>query len=312
MKYVFGPVPSRRLGRSLGISPIPPKTCNYSCIYCQLGRTSVLTNERKMFFPVQKIIQEVKKALEKEHVIDYITIVGDGEPTLYLGLGELIEEIKKITNIPVAVITNGALLYDQEVRKELLLSDVVLPTLDAVEDRMFRIINRPHKNLKLELIIEGMRKFREEFSNQIWMEVMLVKDKNDSKETTLAIKEILDELKVDKTFINVPIRPPAESWVEIPTNEVLAEAQRNLNAESIAHFENLLIESVDRDASPEDQILSITKRHPLREDQIMTLFPNLNEEEIKKMLERMSKKGLIKIEKYMNHRFWTAKEEKKK
>ncbi len=312
MKYVFGPVPSRRLGRSLGISPIPPKTCNYSCIYCQLGRTSVLTNERKMFFPVQNIVKEVKKALEKEHVIDYITIVGDGEPTLYLGLGELIEEIKAFTNIPVAVITNGALLYDQEVRKELLLSDVVLPTLDAVEERMFRIINRPHKDLKLELIIEGMRKFREEFSNQIWMEVMLVKDKNDSKETTLAIKEILDELKVDKTFINVPIRPPAESWVEIPTNEVLAEAQRNLNAESIAHFENLLIESVDRDASPEEQILSITKRHPLREDQIMTLFPNLNEEEIKKMLEGMSKKGLIKIEKYMNRRFWTAKEEKKK
>ncbi|TET74340.1 MAG: radical SAM protein [Candidatus Heimdallarchaeota archaeon] len=312
MKYVFGPVPSRRLGRSLGISPIPPKTCNYSCIYCQLGRTSVLTNERKMFFPVQNIVKEVKKALEKEHVIDYITIVGDGEPTLYLGLGELIEEIKAFTNIPVAVITNGALLYDQEVRKELLLSDVVLPTLDAVEERMFRIINRPHKDLKLELIIEGMRKFREEFSNQIWMEVMLVKDKNDSKETTLAIKEILDELKVDKTFINVPIRPPAESWVKIPTNEVLAEAQRNLNAESIAHFENLLIESVDRDASPEEQILSITKRHPLREDQIMTLFPNLNEEEIKKMLEGMSKKGLIKIEKYMNRRFWTAKEEKKK
>jgi len=312
MKYVFGPVPSRRLGRSLGISPIPPKTCNYSCIYCQLGRTSVLTNERKMFFPVQNIVKEVKKALEKEHVIDYITIVGDGEPTPYLGLGELIEEIKTFTNIPVAVITNGALLYDQEVRKELLLSDVVLPTLDAVEERMFRIINRPHKDLKLELIIEGMRKFREEFSNQIWMEVMLVKDKNDSKETTLAIKEILDELKVDKTFINVPIRPPAESWVEIPTNEVLAEAQRNLNAESIAHFENLLIESVDRDASPEEQILSITKRHPLREDQIMTLFPNLNEEEIKKMLEGMSKKGLIKIERYMNHRFWTAKEEKKK
>ena len=312
MKYVFGPVPSRRLGRSLGISPIPPKTCNYSCIYCQLGKTSVLTNDRKMFFPVQNIVQEVKKALEKEHVIDYITIVGDGEPTLYLGLGELIEEIKKITNIPVAVITNGALLYNQEVRKELLLSDVVLPTLDAVEERMFRIINRPHKDLKLELIIEGMRKFREEFSNQIWMEVMLVKDKNDSKETILAIKEILDELKVDKTFINVPIRPPAESWVEIPSNEVLAEAQKILNAESIAHFENLLIESVDRDASPEDQILSITKRHPLREDQIMTLFPNLNEEEIKKMLDGMSKKGLIKIEKYMNHRFWTAKEEKKK
>lgn len=312
MKYVFGPVPSRRLGRSLGISPIPPKTCNYSCIYCQLGKTSVLTNDRKMYFPVKNIVQEVKKALEKEHVIDYITIVGDGEPTLYLGLGELIEEIKTFTNIPVAVITNGALLYDQEVRKELLLSDVVLPTLDAVEERMFRIINRPHKDLKLELIIEGMRKFREEFSNQIWMEVMLVKDKNDSKETTLAIKDILDELKVDKTFINVPIRPPAESWVEIPSNEVLAEAQKILNAESIAHFENLLIESVDRDASPEDQILSITKRHPLREDQIMTLFPNLNEEKIKKMLDGMSKKGLVKIEKYMNHRFWTAKEEKKK
>ena len=310
MKYVFGPVPSRRLGRSLGISPIPPKTCNFSCVYCQLGRTAVLTNDRKMFFPVQDIIQEVKVALEKDHVIDYITIVGDGEPALYLGLGELIKEIKKITKIPIAVITNGALLYKQDVRKELILSDVVLPTLDAVEEKMFRIINRPHRDLKLKFIIEGMKKFRKEFSNQIWIEVMLVKDKNDSKEIAEAIKKILDEIKVDKTFINVPIRPPAESWVKIPSNERLAEAQRILNAESITHFDSLLIESVDREASPEDQILGITKRHPLREDQIMTLFPDLNEEEIKKMLNQMCEKGLLDIESYMNHRFWTAKEKK--
>ncbi|MHA1407905.1 MAG: radical SAM protein [Candidatus Heimdallarchaeaceae archaeon] len=173
MKYVFGPVPSRRLGRSLGISPIPFKTCNFSCIYCQLGRTNNFTNERKEFYPVEDIAQEVEEALNQGFNLDFITIVGDGEPTLYKSLGTLILSIKELTSIPIAVITNGALLYQEKVREDLLDADVVLPTLDVYNEKLFRIINRPHKELKFEKIIEGFRKFREEFKKQIWIEVML-------------------------------------------------------------------------------------------------------------------------------------------
>jgi len=143
MKYVYGPVPSRRLGISLGISPIPKKTCNYSCIYCQLGRTDIMTNTRKMFFPVQKIMSEFNEVLKKRIFFDVITIVGEGEPTLYLGLGELISEIKGKTDKPVALITNGALLYDRDLRREAAKADIVLPTLDAYDEASFRKINRP-------------------------------------------------------------------------------------------------------------------------------------------------------------------------
>ena len=140
MKYVFGPVPSRRLGRSLGISPIPEKTCNYTCIYCQLGRTTHFTNTRKKFFPVEDILVELEKALEQEREIDFITIVGEGEPTLYEDLGLLISKTKNLTSKPIAVITNGALLYKEDVRKNLLEADVIMPTLDAYSEKMFRKI----------------------------------------------------------------------------------------------------------------------------------------------------------------------------
>ena len=134
LKYIFGPVPSRRLGKSLGISPIPRKTCNYSCIYCQLGRTDKMTGERKEFFPLKDIINEFKEYLKESFDFDVITIVGEGEPTLYSKLGELIKEVKKITDKPVAVITNGALLSSKEVRDELMNADIVLPSIDGYNE----------------------------------------------------------------------------------------------------------------------------------------------------------------------------------
>ena len=310
MKYIFGPVPSRRLGRSLGISPIPAKTCNYSCVYCQLGRTTNFTNKRTMFFPPNEVIEEVKEAIEKEKKIDFITIVGDGEPTLYLGLGDIIQGIKKITNIPIAVITNGGLLFQEEVRKDLLEADIVMPTFDAPDEKLFRMINRPHKDITLEKLINGLKKFRKEYNGKIWLEVMLVKDKNSDPQIVSKINEIIQEWGIERVYINVPIRPPAESWVEIPSSLELHEAQKILNAESIAHYEEILIESVDRDSTNEEIILEITGRHPLREDQVITLFPNLSEREVLELLEEMKKKQKIVDVIYNNRKFWTIRKQK--
>ena len=304
MKYVFGPVPSRRLGRSLGISPIPPKTCNYSCVYCQLGRTTNFTNKRLMFFPPDEIIEEVKAALEKEKKIDFITIVGDGEPTLYLGLRQLIQGIKNITRIPIAIITNGALLYQDVVRKDLLDADVVMPTFDAPNETLFRMINRPHKDITLEKLIEGLKIFRTEYKGEIWLEVMIIKEKNSNLQTISQIKDIIRDFKADKIYINVPIRPPAESWVEIPSSFDLHEAQKILNAENIAHYEEILIESVNKEASSDEIILEITERHPLREDQILSLFPNLTEKEVLKTLKEMKKNQKIEDIIYNKRKFW--------
>ena len=303
-QYVFGPVPSRRLGKSLGISPIPSKTCNFTCIYCQLGRTTNFTNKREEFYPLYEIVDEFKAALKQKIVFDYVTIVGDGEPTLYNRLGELISSIKTITSKPVAVITNGALLYEKSVRKDLLEADIVMPTLDAFNEKMFRIINRPHKELKLDKIIEGMRFFRKDYKNQIWMEVMLIKDKNDSQESLKEIRNIIDSIGVDKTFINIPIRPPAENWVEIPSKEKLALAKEILGAESISHNDEKQVESLDVLADYETKILHISQRHPLREEQIFTLFPDLQKGEVLQILKKMENEGKIHLRIYNKKRFW--------
>ena len=308
MKYVYGPVPSRRLGKSLGISPIPDKTCNYTCVYCQLGRTTHFTNERQLFYPVEEVLKEVQEALQQEKDIDFITIVGEGEPLLYKGIGLLVTQLKQLSSIPIAIITNGALLSQEEVRKELLQTDVILPTLDAYSEEQFRKINRPHKEIKLVEVIEGLKEFRKIFHNQIWLEVMLVKDLNDDINSINEIKKIIDEINVDRVYLNVPIRPPAESWVEIPPSNRLIIAQEILKAESIAHFEELLIESVDRESAPFEQILNILKRHPLRNEQIYTLFPSMDKGEIDSMLNEMISNKLIEAVEYNNKTFWERKQ----
>lgn len=173
-KYIYGPVPSRRLGISLGVSPIPKKTCNYSCIYCQLGRTKPMTNSRKMFFSVEEIIHEFDDLIQNNIYFDVVTIVGEGEPTLYLGLGKIIAEIKKRVKKPVAVITNGALLYDKTVRQELLQADIVLPSMDAFDEASFEMINRPYKNMIYKDVYSGLIEFSKIYQGQLWLEIMVI------------------------------------------------------------------------------------------------------------------------------------------
>ena len=216
MKYVFGPVPSRRLGRSLGIDPIPLKTCNWNCVYCQLGRTAPLTGGRGNYAPGGEIVEEVRQALEPHRSIevDWLTFVGSGEPALHGSLGWMIRRVKALASTPVAVITNGSLLYRPEVREELSAADAVLPSLDAGTDSLYRAINRPHPAYTFDRLVDGLVEFRHGYTGKLWIEVMLVRDLNDSEAALQDLAAVLSRIEPDEVHISLPLRPPAESWVE--------------------------------------------------------------------------------------------------
>jgi len=306
MKYVYGPVPSRRLGNSLGIDPIPSKTCNYQCIYCQLGKTTNFTNTRKNFFPKEEIIAELERAIElHENSIDYITFVGSGEPTLYKDLKLLILTAKELTEKPVCVITNGSLLYQQEVQKALICSDIVLPSLYAGEEKSFIKINRPHPSINFERLIQGFIDFRKIYEGKFWIEVMLMKGINDTKEELLKIKETLDLIKPDRIDINVPIRPPVEKWVKIPGKNIISvldEIFGDYNNINFPEEGSFSIYSLDF----EKEVLSIIERHPLRQDQIIKTFSasGLSKDEIILNLNNLKSEKKIKKYYYNKQIFW--------
>lgn len=214
MRYIFGPVASRRLGRSLGIDLVPYKTCSFDCLYCELGTTTHLTLERKTYSDPQEIIDELKGYLKKLALQpDYITLGGSGEPTLHDHLGKIIAEIKKLTSIPVAVLTNSSLLYRDDVKEALLRADVILPSLDTVSPSLFASLNRPHPALNVKKIIQGLIDFRKLFTGQIWLEILFCRGVNDSQEEVMRLQEVIREINPDKIQLNTLDRPPAEDSV---------------------------------------------------------------------------------------------------
>ena len=198
MNYIYGPIPSRRLGISLGISPIPKRTCNYACVYCQLGHTDHMTNTRKSFFDVDAILNEFNDIKKTNIHFDVVSIVGEGEPTLYKDLKALILGLKERTNKPVTVITNGALLYDKEVSDALMEADIVLPSMDACDEEMFKRINRPYGRLKYADIEQGLINFSHAYKGQLWLEIMLVKGINDDETSLNKFKDKIKMIKYDK------------------------------------------------------------------------------------------------------------------
>jgi len=208
MHRIFGPVPSRRLGRSLGVDVIPHKTCTFDCVYCECGATTNKTCERKEFYPLEELLQELRMKLSSMHVLpDVITLSGAGEPTLYSRMGEFIEEAREFSGLPIAVITNSSLINREDVAEELKKADIILPSLDTVVERSFRRLNRPHRDCRLEDIVEGLRKFLDNYSGKVLFEVLLVEGYNTSKEDLSALKEVLETLKVDKIQLNTVARP---------------------------------------------------------------------------------------------------------
>lgn len=226
MRFVFGPVPSRRLGRSLGVDPVPLKACDWSCVYCQLGRTPARVRERREWVPAGEVVDEVHRTLaEHDGEVDWVTFAGSGEPTLHARIGWMLRRVKALRAPPVAVITNGSLLHLSGVRRELRIADAVLPSLDAGSPERYRRINRPHPEARFEDHVQGLVAFREEYDGRLWPEVMLVRGLNDTEEALEEIAAVLARVRPDRIHLNTPSRSPAEPWVRPPTGAALARAR---------------------------------------------------------------------------------------
>lgn len=269
----YGPVPSRRLGRSLGINNIPPKICTYSCAYCQLGRTITMEVERRPFYEPRAILGEVQEkveaAREQGEAIDYLTIVPDGEPTLDLHLGREIEELKE-TGIKVAVISNASLVWDAAVREALSKADWVSLKVDAASEKIWRRVNRPHRRLELESIQQGMLAFANEYEGVLATETMLVNGVNDTREALTEVASFLERLNPDRAYVAIPTRPPAEEWAHAPEEAAINRAYLIIS-DQVDHTEYLIGYEGNAFASTgdvEEDLLSITAVHPMREDAV--------------------------------------------
>jgi len=236
VKYIYGPVKSRRLGFSLGLSLTPYKVCDFDCVYCQLGETRQTVKERKEYIPVKEILEELKGWLENNpeeaKSLDYITFSGSGEPTLNIKIASLISEIKKIAQIPVAVITNASLLGDSSIRHELLGADLIVPSLDAVTPEVFSRVDRPHPQINIENIIEGLISLRKEFRGRIWLEVMLVKGVNDDLRHIRKLKSVIEKINPDKVQLNSPVRATRESGISCVDNNKLKKIKEALGGKA--------------------------------------------------------------------------------
>lgn len=207
-KHLYGPVPSRRLGRSLGLDLVPYKFCSHDCIYCQLGRTTLKTIERKPYIPSESILEEISKKLKEIQKPDFITLSGSGEPTLNSEIGHLIKSIKKITDVPVAVLTNGSLLWMEDVREDLMEADLVIPSLDAGNESSFQYVNRPHDGINFRTMVEGIQRFTAGFKGGIWLEVMILEGLTSSEYEIRMLAELAELIKPRKIRLNTARRPP--------------------------------------------------------------------------------------------------------
>lgn len=261
-QYVFGPVPSRRLGRSLGIDLVPYKTCTYNCAYCQIGKTTKRTLEQSQFVPRDEVLRQLEARLSEAPVPDTITLSGSGEPTLYLGLGEIIREIKNISSIPVAVLTNGSLLGLPEVREALLFADIVAPDLDAGSARVFRAVNRPHPKLRFKEIVEGLVDFSRQYRGTLLLEVFIVAGKNDGEDEVKRMAKIIDRVECTRVQINTVTRPPAEAGAGRVARERLLELSMLFGprAEVIADFKPLDMGSAS--SAGRTEIMEMLARRP--------------------------------------------------
>jgi len=268
MKYVFGPVSSKRLGQSLGVDLLPPKSCTWNCLYCQLGKTRKFVTERQEFFPREEILEEVREALTVNTALDWITFVGSGETMLYKGIGWLVAEVKKLTNTPVAVITNGSLLYLPEVRQELLQTDAVLPSLNAGSEVLYELIDRPAAGLTFLQHREGLKAFRREYKGRLWIEVMLLGGINDTDAALNDLANVLEEIHPDMVHLVLPTRPAPEQEIRLPSNDRLEQAIAILS--KVAVVINPLKGNMDLRNAPDmlEAIIAIVSRHPVQQREL--------------------------------------------
>ena len=305
-KYVFGPALSRRLGRSLGVDVVPFKTCTYDCTYCQLGPTTVHTLERKPYVPLDEVLEEIRRTLESGVGADYVTIGGSGEPTLYSDLGPLIAGIKSLTPTPVAVLTNGSLLWDPEVRDALNLANVVLPSLDASDAQAFLAVNQPVTAITYERMIAGLESFRNAYAGQIWLEIFLTAPIDPASPAIDRFIEHIGRIRPDKIHLNTLARPaPGSTAVPVPPDN-LHEIARRLgpNAEVITDFPTVVAQASRLHVS-EDDVLALIRRHPCNLEDIAAGLA-VPVDEALKHVEHLLEHGKLKAEYRDNIAFYVA------
>lgn len=306
----FGPVPSRRLGQSLGINNIPPKICTYSCVYCQVGRTLNMQVERKEYYKPKVIFQVVKKkikeAKERSDPVDYLTFVPDGEPTLDINIDREIELLKTL-GIKIAVITNSSLLWDKDVRNNLYKSDWVSVKTDALSQDIWKRINRPQGSLRLDKILDGITEFARRFKGELTTETMLVQGINDDIEQIEKISDFIAGIKPNKSYIAIPTRPPAEKWIKPPAEHIVNIAfqifkEKSIPTEYLIGYEG---EAFAFTGNVEEDLLSITAVHPMREDQVKTLLNKAEKDWA--VIEKLVNEDKLVESNYKNKKFYTRK-----
>jgi len=306
----FGPVPSRRLGQSLGINNIPPKICSYACVYCQVGRTIKMDVHRKEFYKFDKVIEDVRIKIDKAQArgekIDYLTFVPDGEPTLDINLGREIEALEQF-GIKTAVITNASLLWRDDVREELQTADLVSIKIDSTREDIWRKINRPHPGLKLEHILNGILSFARVYRGDLITETMLIKDMNDEESHVVDIARFLSLLEPDKAYLAIPTRPPAVNHIKSPGEAIINESFQ-LFSQHLDHVEYLIGYEGNEFAytgNVEEDILSISAVHPMREEAVRKLLSRSDTGW--ELINKLTAEGKLAEIEYMGQHFYLRK-----
>ncbi len=306
MQFLFGPVPSRRLGLSLGINIIPHKVCNFNCVYCEVGRTTSLINDRRSFYNPEDIEKDFKENYEKMGKFDFITFSGSGEPTLNKDIGRFIRYVKSFNLAKIAVLTNGSLLNLADVQEDLMDADVIIPSLDAANQEAFKKINRAHGSLKIDDIINGIKEFRDKFNGEIWLEVLFVKDFNDSQKDIEDLKRAVKFINPHKFQIGTIDRPPAEEEIKRLTNYELMHIYselKDLNAELIKPFAD---KNMDFHEFLELSIAKMVSIRPCSKEELMDVF-GANDEDISRILNKLFEEGKISQKVYEGKSFIVIK-----
>jgi wyosine [tRNA(Phe)-imidazoG37] synthetase (radical SAM superfamily) len=305
---IYGPVPSWRLGRSLGIDCIPPKTCNWNCVYCQLGRTRPVVCRRHDYVRTTVVSAALRRFFERHtrEDVDWVTFVGSGEPLLNSGIGRMIRDARELTELPVAVITNGSLLYRREVREEVSAAQAVLPSVDAGTPELYRRLNRPHPEVTFVRHVTGLTEFRQEYSGQLWVEVMLVRQLNDTPQALADIAGVLQRVEPDEIHLNIPSRSPAEPWVEGPDPTRVMQIAATF--EDIAPVRTAQATHCSFDLSGAesvlDGIIDIITRHPMTQAELEETLRRWAPGQVDDLLEQLARSGRAQVVERSGRQFW--------
>jgi wyosine [tRNA(Phe)-imidazoG37] synthetase (radical SAM superfamily) len=309
LKHIYGPVPSRRLGRSLGIDLVPLKTCTYDCIYCHLGETTNKTLDRKEYASVNAILSELEQRLAVTKAFDYISLAGSGEPTLNSGIGDLIPKIKSMTNIPLAILTNGSLLWINDIQESLMQADLVIPSLDAGDKDIFRYVNRPHKDISFEQMVDGLIGFTNRYKGDVWLEILLLAGVTSIPEEVKKIASIVKSARFTRIQLNTVIRPPSKAFAKPVARDQMLKLKSILpgKVEIIGDSQDETWSKLPDSYAARHDVLSLIARRPCTDTEIASSL-GLNISEVFKHLDALKLAGKIVAVRMNDKSFYAMKE----